>query len=95
MSTASSRIQIDQYLSTRRRTLFSLRKRLQIPSVRKNTLSPEERAQALLDIKVDDRVGMWGVAQVRQRLANRGVLMSRYAITFHPSFLLTRTDARY
>ena len=56
--------------------MFSLRKRLQIPSVRKNTLSAEERAQALLDIKVDDRVGMWGVAQVRQRLANRGVRLA-------------------
>jgi hypothetical protein len=33
-------------------------------------LSAEGQAQVLLDIKVDDRVGMWGVAQVRQRLAN-------------------------
>lgn len=74
--------------------MFSLRKRLQIPSIRKNVISSEERAQALLDIKVDDRVGMWGVAQVRQRLANRGVLMSRFAITFLYS-LLTRTEARY
>jgi hypothetical protein len=45
-------------------------------------LRPEERAQALLDIKANDIVGKWGVLQVRQRLANRGVLISRYGISF-------------
>ena len=54
-----------------------IRKRLNISSVRKNLSTPEERAQALLDIKVHDRVGKWGVAQVRQRLANHGVFISR------------------
>jgi hypothetical protein len=67
----------------RKRTLTTLRKRLGIVSIRKNTSTPEERAQALLDIKVDDIVGKWGVPQVRQRLANRGVLVSRYIITSH------------
>lgn len=61
----------------RKRTLSTLRKRLGIASVRKNNSTPEERAQALLDIKVDDIAGRWGVPQVRQRLANRGILVSR------------------
>jgi hypothetical protein len=64
-------------LDIRKRTLTTLRKRLGIVSIRKNTSTPEERAQALLDIKADDIVGKWGVPQVRQRLANRGVLISR------------------
>jgi hypothetical protein len=63
--------------------LTTLRKRLGIVSIRKNTSTPEERAQALLDIKANDIVGKWGVPQVRQRLANCGVLMSRCGNTFH------------
>jgi len=55
-------------------------------------LSAEEHAQALLAIQVNDCVGMWGVAQVCQRLANQGVLMSRSAIIFHCSL---PTDARH
>ena len=35
----------------------------------------EERAQAVLDIKEHDLTGQWGVAQVRQRLANQGILI--------------------
>jgi len=64
--------------------LFSLRKWLNITSIRKNNLLAEDQAQALLDIKVDDRAGMWGVAQVHQHLANQGVLMSRYIVIFTP-----------
>ena len=66
----------------RKRTLSTLRKRLGIVSVRKNTSTPEERVQALLDIKADDIAGKWGVLQVRQHLANRGVLISRYITMF-------------
>ena len=58
--------------------LYNIRCRLEIPTIRKNNSTSEERAQALLDIKAHDRVGKWGVAQVRQRLANQGILMSRY-----------------
>jgi hypothetical protein len=64
-------------LFDRRRKLFDIRKRLEIPTVRKNNTTSAERAQALLDIKVHDRTGKWGVAQVRQRLANQGILMTR------------------
>ena len=61
----------------RKRTLSTLRKRLGIASVRKKNSTPEERAQALLDIKVDDIAGRWGVPQVRQCLVNHGILISR------------------
>ena len=64
----------------RRRKLFEIRKRLGIPSVRKNTTTSADRAQALLDIKTHDRVGKWGVSQVRQRLANEGILVSRLVL---------------
>lgn len=66
----------------RKHTLTTLRKRLGIVSICKNTSTPEEQAQAILDIKVDDIAGKWGVLQVRQRLANHEVLISQYGITF-------------
>ena len=40
----------------------------------------EERAQAVLDIKEHDLTGGWGVAQVRQRLANQGILIKQSEI---------------
>lgn len=64
-------------VSIRRRKLFEIRKQLEIPSVRNNNTTLSERAQALLDIKVHDRTGKWGIAQVHQRLANQGILMTR------------------
>ncbi|KAM6501456.1 hypothetical protein JOM56_004470 [Amanita muscaria] len=57
-----------------RRKLFILRKDLGLPSVRKNPTTAQDRAQAVIDIKAHDLTGRWGVAQVRQRLANKGVL---------------------
>ena len=56
--------------------LFDIRKQLKIPSVQKNNTMPLEWAQALLDIKVRDRTGEWGVVQVCQCLANQGILMT-------------------
>lgn len=63
----------------RRTNLFALRKRLKIPTVRraKATTTLQERTQAVLDLKVNDITGQWGVAQVRQRAANAGFLLSR------------------
>jgi hypothetical protein len=60
--------------------LFILRKDLGLPSVRKNPTSAQDRAQAVIDIKAHDLTGRWGVAQVRQRLANKGILLSRYVL---------------
>ncbi|KAF9486834.1 hypothetical protein BDN71DRAFT_1555218, partial [Pleurotus eryngii] len=65
------RLKSELKLDISRAKLFAIRRRLQIPSVRKNTTSPQERAQAVLDIKADDILGNWGVGQTRQRLANK------------------------
>ncbi|KAH7929145.1 hypothetical protein BV22DRAFT_1029764 [Leucogyrophana mollusca] len=65
-------------LDIKRRKLFTLRKQLGVESVRKPAnSSPQERMQAVIDIKKDDLSGKWGVAQVRQRLANQGKLLKR------------------
>ena len=56
--------------------LSSLQKMLGIVSVHKNNSMPEQHVQALLDIKIDDIAGWWGVPQVQQCLANTGILVS-------------------
>jgi hypothetical protein len=48
-----------------------------VETVQKSKSTPIERAQAVIDIKASDLAGKWGVAQVRQRLANQGILMRR------------------
>jgi hypothetical protein len=60
--------------------LYNLRKQLNISSVRKNPSHPQERQQALIDVKASDLAGKWGVAQVRQRLVNQGLFIKRYAL---------------
>ncbi|KIL60347.1 hypothetical protein M378DRAFT_110253 [Amanita muscaria Koide BX008] len=72
-----ARLEQDFGLHIGRRKLFILRKDLGLPSVRKNPTTAQDRAQAVIDIKAHDLTGRWGVAQVRQRLANKGVLLSR------------------
>ena len=60
--------------------MYKLRARLGMPTVR-NTIrqgNTSERLQAVLDLKQSDIQGRWGVAQVRQRLANKGVSITRY-----------------
>ncbi|KAH7904526.1 hypothetical protein BJ138DRAFT_1119331 [Hygrophoropsis aurantiaca] len=65
-------------LDIRRSKLYELRKRLSVKSVRKNIgSSAQEQVQAVLDVKANDLAGKWGVAQVRQRLANQGTLIKR------------------
>ena len=62
--------------SVRRSTLFSIQKRLGMESVHVNIkTTSEEHAQAVLDIKEHDLTGQWGVTQVRQHLANQGILI--------------------
>lgn len=65
-----------------RSKLFALRKQVGAPSVRKskNTLSELEKVQAVVDLKVNDVQGRWGVTAVKQHLANQGVLMPRCAL---------------
>ncbi len=47
----------------------------------KKRTSVQDRSQAVLDIKQNDLLGKWGVAQVRQRLANEGMLIARFVPT--------------
>ncbi|KAF8497710.1 hypothetical protein JB92DRAFT_2986656 [Gautieria morchelliformis] len=51
-------------------TLYKLRRRLNIPTMRNNALAPEEKVQAVLNMKEHDVAGLWGVEQTRGRLAN-------------------------
>lgn len=59
--------------------MYKLRARLGVPTVRQKIQqgSTSERLQAVLDLKESDTQGRWGVAQVRQRLANKGVPITR------------------
>ncbi len=63
----------------RRGALYKLRKRLNVPSVRKATKTADKLVleQAVIDIKSDDVLGRWGIGQVRQRLANANHFISR------------------
>lgn len=45
-------------------------------------MDPIDTIQKVLDLKSSDVQGRWGVAQVRQRLANEGTLIPRYVNTF-------------
>lgn len=66
-------------MACRRGTLYNLRKRLNVPSVRKATKTADKHVleQAVVDLKSNDVLGQWGVGQVRQRLANMDHLISR------------------
>ena len=63
-----------------RMSVYKLRSRLGVPTVRNKIKqgNTSERLQAILDLKQSDIQGRWGVAQVRQRLANKGLSISRY-----------------
>lgn len=67
--------------------MYKLRARLGVPTVRTKIKlgSASERLQAVLDLKQSDIQGRWGVAQVRQRLANKGVTISRYVSLSRPA----------
>ena len=60
--------------------MYKLRARLGVPTVRKiiQQGNTADRLQAVLDLKQSDVQGRWGVAQVRQRLANKGISITRY-----------------
>ena len=66
--------------------LTTLQKRLNIVSVYKNTLTFEEWAQAILNIKVNDIADKWEVLQVCQHLANHRVVI--FMVWNHFQFLL-------
>lgn len=70
--------------------MYKLRARLGVPTVRNKIRqgSATERLQAILDVKQNDVQGRWGVAQVRQRLANKGVSITRYVFLLLPEFNL-------
>lgn len=68
----------------RKTKLYELRKFSGVVTMRNNTSTPHERAQAVIDVKSSDLAGKWGVAQVRQRLANQGVRISRYTVILVP-----------
>ena len=59
--------------------MYKLRARLGVPSVRSQSRleDPMKRLQVILDLKQSDIKGRWGVAQVRQRLANLGISITR------------------
>ena len=59
--------------------MYKLRARLGVPTVRGQSrrIDPVKRLQAIVDLKKSDVQGRWGVAQVRQRLANAGIPIAR------------------
>ena len=63
----------------RRTSLYKLRRRLGIPSPRrcKHMLDFQGKTQAVLDVKEADVLGKWGPDQVRQRLANMNMFLTR------------------
>lgn len=60
-------------------SMYKLRARLGIPSVRVQARrgEPAKRVQDILDLKESDIQGRWGVRQVRQRLANQDISVTR------------------
>jgi hypothetical protein len=62
----------------RRPTLIRERKRLGIPSLRRNKHTLQDQLRAFAEVTNTDRASDWGVHQVRSRLASKGVLSTRY-----------------
>ncbi|KAI1785490.1 hypothetical protein LXA43DRAFT_1100273 [Ganoderma leucocontextum] len=62
-----------------RMSMYKLRARLGVPTVRVQASrgEPAKRLQVILDLKESDVQGRWGVQQVRQRLANKGISVTR------------------
>ena len=60
-------------------SMYKLRARLGVPTVRAQAIrgEPAKRLQAILDLKESDVQGRWGVRQVRQRLANQDISVTR------------------
>ncbi|KAJ7231474.1 hypothetical protein B0H12DRAFT_1328276 [Mycena haematopus] len=76
------RLKQDFNLDIKKTKLFKLRDQVNAPSVRKaaKTLHPTEVSQQVLDIKQNDTLGLWGVSQVKGRLANDNIFIPRDAI---------------
>ncbi|KAJ7085205.1 hypothetical protein B0H15DRAFT_783311 [Mycena belliarum] len=77
------RLKQDFNLSIGSTKLFGLRKQLGVPSVRRaaKELHPTTINQQVVDIKQNDTLGMWGVTQLKGRLANQDFLVPRYRDT--------------
>lgn len=60
-------------------SMYKLCRRLGIPPVRVQAKrgDPAQRRQVILDLKESDVQGCWGVRQVRQRLANKDIAVTR------------------
>ncbi|KAJ7071774.1 hypothetical protein B0H15DRAFT_793339 [Mycena belliarum] len=73
------RLKQDFNLSIGKTRLFGLRKQLGVPSVRRaaKELHPTTINQQVVDIKQNDTLGMWGVTQLKGRLANQDFLVPR------------------
>ena len=59
--------------------MYKHRARLHVPTVRVQASrgEPAKRRQSILDLKESDVQGRWGVRQVRQRLANKDIYVTR------------------
>ncbi|KAK7026162.1 hypothetical protein R3P38DRAFT_2947356 [Favolaschia claudopus] len=75
------RLKSEHNFTVGRTTLSKIRKRVGAPSVRKTakSLHPADLNQRVEDLKQSDALGLWGVSQVRGRLANEGVFATRQA----------------
>ncbi|KAF8479906.1 hypothetical protein JB92DRAFT_2800660 [Gautieria morchelliformis] len=65
-------------LKIKRSVLYQLRKWLSNSTVRKNELDELDMSQAVINVKENDIMGLWGVGQVKQRLAEQGIHISRH-----------------
>jgi hypothetical protein len=76
--------------------LYELRRSVGVETIRKSKANIGDATQAIVDIKSADLAGRWGVAQVRQRLANqeKRVFVSRYCFCFS-TFILNLMDAAF
>lgn len=65
--------------NARKNKLYELRKKVGAPSVRKvnKAMADVEKVQHVMDLKESDVLGNWGVTQVKARLANDGILLTR------------------
>ncbi|KAG8982316.1 hypothetical protein FRB90_006878 [Tulasnella sp. 427] len=72
-----SRLRAEFGIDIQKTTLFKHKSRLGIITTRKSGLKPDDEAQLLITLKADDPAGLWGIAAVKQRLANQGTMVSR------------------
>jgi PhoPQ-activated pathogenicity-related protein len=57
------------------------RKRLNIPSIRRNPHTLEQQLQKIVEVTDKGPSTGWGVGYIREALADEGVLVKRYLIS--------------